>query len=163
MALDLLSDDPAALIVVSLDPAHREQAVVQVRGDTFAEWSWAVTANEAGTWQLRLKVYAQLQGLNLPVKEVTAPTIVGTIADVTVRTDPWFELGRFVSGNWQWMVTTLLAAVGALTALAGLRARRTTTLERNPRSGPSIEDKSPGPGPTKGGKTRQRGRQSRAR
>lgn len=124
MAVDLNSDNPAALKVEALDPEHRDQPILQIPGEMFAEWRWSVKANEVGTWHLTLKVYVHLQGENVPVKEVKVPTEVPPEVAVTVDQDPWRALGGFWSSNWQYFGTTVVAALGLLAAFLGLRARQ---------------------------------------
>jgi hypothetical protein len=124
MAVDLNSDNQAALRVDPLPGEHREQPILEIPGEMFAEWRWTVKANEAGTWHLTLKVYVPLQGQNVPVKEVKVPTVVPPEVAVTVDQDPWRALGSFWSGNWQWFGTTAVALLAVLAAFLGLRAKQ---------------------------------------
>ncbi len=124
MAVDLITDAPSALRVEALDPQHREQPILHVTGETFAEWMWQVKANEVGVWHLTLKVYVHLQGENVPVKEVTAPTVVEPLVEVSVEHAPLTEVGNFWASNWQYVGTTLVAAVVALAALLALGNRQ---------------------------------------
>lgn len=123
MAVDLISDHPAALAVEPLDSLHREQRIL-LDPEMYGEWSWAVTANEVGTWPLRLKIYAHLEGEEVPVLDVTAKTVVRPVAEVMVEHNVGLELEIFLSSNWQWIVTTAVGAAGAVAAVLGLRARR---------------------------------------
>jgi hypothetical protein len=125
MAVDLLSEIPSALAAEPLDPQHRSQLVVELPGKRFAEWTWRVTANEVGTWRLRLKVNVHLEGQDVNVKDITEQTVVDPVAAVSIDPDPPHQLATFLASNWQWLSTTLLAPLAiAIWGLVRSRQRR---------------------------------------
>jgi hypothetical protein len=111
MAVDLTSDDESALAVTSLDSAHREQPTVQAAGRPFAEWQWKISANEPGTWRLRLHGYVVIDQQKIKVREVDFLTRVD---DVQVNFDLAVAVGRFFATYWQWLWTALLVPVAAV-------------------------------------------------
>jgi len=108
MAMDLFSDNNAALQVDTIDPQHREQPIPQQVGDMVAEWNWEVSANKAGNWTLQLRAYVRLLGENVPVQEVKALT---TVTPVQVDLSPGQAFLFFVEGNWQWLWTAVFVPI----------------------------------------------------
>jgi hypothetical protein len=108
MAMDLFSDNNAALQVDTIDPQHLEQPIPQRVGDMVAEWNWEVSANKAGNWTLQLRAYVRLLGENVPVQEVKALT---QVTPVQVDLSPGQAFLFFVEGNWQWLWTFILVPI----------------------------------------------------
>jgi hypothetical protein len=67
----------------------------------YTEWSWEVTPLVGGEKELRVLVYAELMlpnGSREPFEASTGSAVIH------VQTRPSYLVGKFISGNWQWLL-----------------------------------------------------------
>jgi len=89
-----------------------------VAGPTPTTWEWQITPKHSGQLELHLAAVVQLNGLS---KDFT--TVDRQIA---VAVDPADAVTTFIQTNWQWLIASGIAAIGALYKLYTSRKKSPT-------------------------------------
>jgi hypothetical protein len=92
------------------------------------QWQWRVEALRSGTWPLYLTVYVSHEGQD--IDNVTLSR------EITVTVDPVRAVTGFWSGNWQWLLSTVVASG----AVAG-GAKRRHAARRTRADGPPVDER----------------------
>ena len=77
-----------------------------VGGDTPTSWEWDVIPRHAGKLRLHLASTVELKDLSRDFTTIDR--------EIAVEVDPVDALTGFIQKNWQWLIATLTAIVGAL-------------------------------------------------
>jgi hypothetical protein len=88
-----------------------------VDNESPTQWQWDVKPNKAGKLHLRLAAVVELKEISKEFETIDR--------EIAVQVDPVDEVSAFWKGNWQWIIATLTALVGAIWRWL---ARRKTSL-----------------------------------
>ena len=86
-----------------ITPLSSEEQIVA--GDTPTQWEWDIIPKHSGTLRLHLAAVVEINDI---AKDFTTVD-----RDIPVQVDPVDEVTGFISRNWQWLIATLTAVVGA--------------------------------------------------
>jgi hypothetical protein len=86
-----------------ITPLSSEEQLVA--GDTPTQWEWDIVPKHAGTLRLHLAAVVEINNLSRDFTTVDR--------DIAVQVDPVDQVTGFISKNWQWLIATLTAVVGA--------------------------------------------------
>jgi hypothetical protein len=88
----------------TITPLSSEEQLVA--GSVPTTWEWDIVPKHSGELQLHLAATIELNGLQKDFTTVDR--------EIAVKVDPADEIGDFVKANWQWLIATLTALVGAV-------------------------------------------------
>jgi hypothetical protein len=126
MKATLVGGDPSALEIVAASGAEEQQ----IFSDAPAKWRWYVTPRVAGLHPLTLSLVVTFKDRPPSVE----PPLFDR--DVTVSSDPAYQVKRVISANWQWFAGLLIGSGAArpigrwwkrIRSRIRRRATRTTT------------------------------------
>jgi hypothetical protein len=94
------------LTSADFDITALSSAEQMVAGSTPTTWEWDIVAKHSGELRLHLAAVIELGKLSKDFTTVDR--------EVAVKVDPVDAVGEFVKGNWQWIIATMTAVVGAV-------------------------------------------------
>jgi len=96
-----------------------------VFGDHPTEWTWDIVPKRSGKLHLHLAAIVELEDVSRDYATIDR--------DITVEVDPFNAVKEFVGKNWQWIIATLTAILGAAWKFLSSRKKSKTLPRLRPR------------------------------